>query len=142
MSPRITAIALFALAAAGCSFMNVRTEVTRIAQDYKGKRTEPAKIEVFENRAPESPYTEIANIRVTGRRDVDQGELVEAMRIRAARLGADAIADVKFGEVQKEGGAGGEMVCPFEMPCTYQETESTIVGMPMAESTAIVFDSR
>jgi hypothetical protein len=142
MSGRTALLMIAALLASSCSFMDVKTEVAKSDPSFKGKRTDEASIEVFEEGAPTPPYREIATIRAEGRRDVDQGELVKACRIRAARLGADAVVNIRFGEDLKRGGAGGEMVCPFEGACYYQETGSTIVGMPTAECTAVVFSDR
>lgn len=142
MSRRIAFILSIALFAAGCSFMDVKTEVAKTDPSFKGKRTDEAKIEVFEQGAATPPYREIATIRAEARRDVEQGELVKACRIRAARLGADAVVNVRFGEELRRGGAGGKMVCPFEGACYYQETGSTIVGMPTAECTAVIFSDQ
>ena len=67
MRRKLTALTLLALFISGCSFMDVKTEVEKIDPDYKGKRTEAAKIEVFEGEASTRPFREIATIRVTGR---------------------------------------------------------------------------
>ncbi|MBN1282719.1 MAG: hypothetical protein JXA24_02965 [Proteobacteria bacterium] len=136
-----SAVAAIIIAGAACTSMSVKTEVTKSADCMKAAgKSDPARVEVFEGAAPDSPFTELAVIKATGRRDVDQGELVKAMRERAARLGADAIIDVKFSELLKPGGAGGDMVCPFEGACYYQQSSSTIIGMPAAESRAIRYD--
>jgi len=140
MTGRTAVLVLAAIFAAGCSFMDVKTEVAKTDPSFKGKRTDEAKIEVFEEGAATPPYREIATIRAEARRDVEDGELVKACRIRAARLGADAVVNLRFGDELKRGGAGGKMVCPFEGACYYQETGSTIVGMQTVECTAVVFD--
>ncbi len=138
---RLAAVAALALFCASCTSMSVKTQVSKISADYKSSgHTEAAKIEVIEEGAASRPFVEIASIKATGYRDIDRGELVKAMRERAARLGADAIAELKFSETPIAGGAGGEMVCPFDGGCYYQQTDSTIIGMPTAECKAIKYN--
>ena len=133
-------IAAATLLCAACTVMDVKTEVIKTAADYKSAgRVPSAKIEVFEGKVPTAPYIEIALIKAEARKDVDQGELIKAMRDRAVRLGADAIVDVNFSEKLTPGGYGGQMVCPFDQPCTYMQTDSTVIGMPTAESKAIKY---
>lgn len=132
-------IACFAFIAS-CVTRGIDTNARFFDRDFKpaGKRHRDD-IDIFEDKTPTKSYREIARIKALGiDKSTDEG-LVEAMTIRAARIGADAIMDIRYFTEPVTGSPTGSMHCPTWQECRYLGGDSYITSKPAAESTAIVY---
>jgi len=135
----VVIIACFAFVAS-CATRGVNTSARIYDKNYKsGGKRHRNDIDVFETKDPTRPYQEIARIKAIGIDKTSNDGLVEAMTIRAARIGADAIVDIRFYTEPVTGGPTGGMHCPTWMECRYLGGDSYITSRPAAQSTAIVY---
>ncbi|MFA4874871.1 MAG: hypothetical protein WC956_10885 [bacterium] len=125
---------------AGCAIWRVDTTFTKATPDYvPAKHKKASQVKVFAKNAPESPYEEIGTVRAVGAKNTDTEVLVKALRIRSAKMGADAIMGITFDKQTVSGVRPGHLVCDEFNKCSYLEHDSTIESVPAANATAIVF---
>ncbi len=125
---------------AGCATYGVETSARITAKDFKpAGRKHRSDIEIFSDRAPARPYREVATIKAIGTDKSTEAGLVEAMQIRAARIGADALIDLRFLDKPVTGGPTGSLHCPTWKECRYLGGDSYITSSQAAEATAIVY---
>jgi hypothetical protein len=140
-NPRST-IPLLLLAAflAGCATYGIETRAKITADDFKSTgRKHRTDIEVFDDRAPVKPYREVATIKAIGTDKSTEAGLVEAMQIRAARIGADGLINLNFFTEPVTGGPTGSLHCPTWKECRYLGGDSLITSSQAAEATAIEY---
>lgn len=137
---RSFAIAGVIMLLAGCATAGIETNATIIDGDMRrhGKKTRND-IDLFEEKKPSQPYQEIARIKALGIDKSTKEGLVEAMQIRAARIGADALVNITFSSEPVTGGPTGGLFCPTWKECRYLGGDSVITSRPTAEATAIVY---
>ncbi len=124
----------------GCATWRVNTTSELTAAEYShAKAKKFSEVKVFLKSAPAAPYQKIGTLRSVGVEDSDPEVLLRAIRKRAAKMGADAIAEVQFGMQSIDGSYQGGMVCPTFIKCTYMEHGSTVSSVPTVSATAIVF---
>lgn len=134
------AMLIIAVLLAGCATMGIETRSKITADGFKPlKVRHRSEIEIFEKGKPARPYREVATIKALGIDKSTNGGLLEAMQIRAAKLGVDGLTDIRFFSEPVTGGPTGTMTCPTWMECTYLGGDSFITSRPAAESTAIVY---
>ena len=139
-SPKtIAAIVLTLALFGGCATYGIQTSAKVTDDDYKRVKKHRSDIEVFIDEAPAKPYREIATIKAVGTDKSTQSGLTEAMQIRAARIGADALTSVRFFAEPVTGGPTGSLHCPTWKECRYLGGDSYITSSPAAEATAIVY---
>jgi uncharacterized protein YbjQ (UPF0145 family) len=140
---RTPAIACLAcLVISGCSPVGIEVERTgpATARDA-GRASDFAAVAVYEDKAPDRPYEEIARLKATAvSARADRGDMTKALRRKAAKLGADAIIGLRFAEETYDQGDGGGMVCPILMECTYMQNDEGISSRLVAEATAVRFN--
>lgn len=125
---------------AGCAIWRVDTTFIKTASDYvPEKHKKASQVEVFIKDTPASPYKEIGTLRAVGVENTDNEVLIKAMRISAAKIGADAIMGVQSGMQTVGGVRPGGIVCDEFSKCSYLEHNSTISSVPSASATAIIF---
>lgn len=140
-NPRST-IPLLLLAAflAGCATYGIETRAKITANDFKSTgRKHRSDIEIFDDRTPATPYREVATIKAIGTNKSTEAGLVEAMQIRAARIGADGLINLNFFTEPVTGGGTGSLYCPTWKECRYLGGDSLITSSEAAEATAIVY---
>jgi len=125
---------------AGCATTGIDTSARMTADDFRsagGKHR--SDIDVFIDNSPDRPYREVAVIRAQGIDKSTEEGLLEAMKIRAARLGVDALTDIRFFTEPVTGGPTGGLYCPTWKECRYLGGDSYITSRPAAEAIAIVY---
>jgi hypothetical protein len=143
MEPALKQLAVLTVAlaiVAGCATTGIDTSARMTDDGFKSaKGKHRSDIDVFIDGAPERPYREVAVIRAKGIDKSTEEGLLEAMKIRAARLGADALTDIRFFTEPVTGGPTGSLYCPTWKECRYLGGDSYITSRPAAEATAIVY---
>ncbi len=125
---------------AGCATTGIDTSAKITADDFRSARGKHrSDIDVFIDGAPGRPYREVAVIRAQGIDKSTEEGLLEAMKIRAAKLGVDALTDIRFFTEPVTGGPTGGMFCPTWKECSYLGGDSYITSRPAAEAKAIVY---
>jgi hypothetical protein len=125
---------------AGCATYGIETHASITANDFKSTgRKHRSDIEVFDGRAPTRPYREVATIKAIGTDRSTEAGLVEAMQIRAARIGADGLINLNFFTEPVTGGPTGSLYCPTWKECRYLGGDSYITSSQAAEATAIEY---
>lgn len=136
----IIAAALACSLAAGCATTGIETTAEITAEGYKPMRGKGRNdIDLYSDGPPRRPYREVATIKALGTDRSKEYGLVEAMKIEAARIGADALMDIKFASEPVAGGPTGGMTCPTWQECYYIGGDSVITSRPTGEATAIVY---
>lgn len=124
-----------------CATWNITTKSQITDQQFSSlphKKT--AQVKVIKDLSDIKNYTQIGSIHAVGIIKTQKEDLVDALRIAAARMGADAVAEISFGIKTVNGGDEGGMVCPdFTVHCTYEEYPNTLTGIPYADAKAIIF---
>lgn len=125
---------------AACATKGIQTTATLTKKHYMtaGKKSRND-IDLFEETAPSRPYQKVATIKALGIDRSTKAGLVEAIRIRAARIGADGLMDIRFSSEPVTGGPMGGLFCPTWKECRYLGGDSVITSRPTAEATAIVY---
>jgi len=140
-TPRST-ILLILLAAllGGCATYGIETSARVTAKDFKsGGKKHRSDIELFIDRAPARPYLEVATVKAIGTDRSTRAGLIEAMQIRAAKIGADGLTSFRFFTEAVTGGPTGSLYCPTWKECRYLGGDSYITSSQAAEATAIVY---
>jgi len=143
-SARISMIVLTALLLSCCATRGIETRARITSDDFSPTRGKHrSDVEVFEISRPTRPYREVATIRAVGIDKSTKGGLVEAMQIRATKLGVDALIDLSFSSepITLKSAATGTMDCPTMAwkECRYLGGDSVITSRPTATATAIVY---
>jgi hypothetical protein len=131
---------LLAALLGGCATYGIETSARITASDYRtGDKRHRSDIEVFLDKAPMKPYREVATIKAIGTDKSTQAGLIEAMQIRAAKIGVDGLVDFDFFTQSVTGGPTGSLHCPTWKECRYLGGDSYITSSQAAKATAIVY---
>lgn len=140
-TPRSTILLLPLLALlAGCATYGIETSARITANDFKSSgRRHRSDIDVFIDKAPRRPYREVATIKAIGTDRSTEAGLIEAMQIRAAKIGADGLIEFEFMDKPVTGGPTGSLHCPTWKECRYLGGDSYITSSKAAEAKAIEY---
>ncbi len=133
-------VAMIFAALCGCATRGIETSAKIISDGFSpGRGKGRDDIEIYTSSPPARPYAEVATIRAMGIDKSEKEGLLEAMKIRAAMIGADALMNIEFATEPVTGGPTGAMHCPTWKECSYLGGDSLITSRPTARATAIVY---